>query len=236
MLIAENLTKRYGAHTALRSLDLEVRPGEVYALLGPNGAGKTTTINCFLGFIQPDGGRAIVDGHDAAADPQGARQAIAYIPEQVNLYGWFTGAENLSYFAELAGRRYSQPEIRAFLSEAGLQDDAHDRPVAGYSKGMRQKVGIGIALAKDAKALLLDEPTSGLDPRASHEFSALISRMCDRGVSVLMATHDIFRALDIAKRIGIMQDGILLEEIDAGTVSASDLEGRYLAATMSRED
>lgn len=233
MLSAERLHKRYGAHTALHGLDLSVRPGEVYALLGPNGAGKTTTINCFLGFVRPDGGRALVDGRDPALDPQGVRRALAYIPEQVNLYGWFSGRENLAYFAELGGHRYGDAELGGFLAEAGLQADAHDRPVSGYSKGMRQKVGIAIALAKDARALLLDEPTSGLDPRASHEFSQLLRQLSGRGVSILMATHDIFRALDVANRIGIMVHGRLLEEMDAHGLSAAGLEARYLEATLA---
>ncbi|WP_337186339.1 ABC transporter ATP-binding protein [Phenylobacterium sp.] len=233
MLAAERLHKRYGSHTALHSFDLTVRPGEVYALLGPNGAGKTTTINCFLGFVRPDGGRVLVDGCDPAQDPLGARAALAYIPEQVNLYGWFSGLENLAYFAELGGHSYGADELVGFLREAGLEADALSRPVSGYSKGMRQKVGIAIALAKDAKGLLLDEPTSGLDPRASHEFSELLRKLSSRGVSILMATHDIFRALDVAHRIGIMVSGRLLEEMDAKSVTGAELENRYLEATRA---
>src|SRR5688572_4059864 len=151
MLKAENLHKRYGAHIALKSLNLEVSAGEVYALLGPNGAGKTTTINCFLGFIEPDGGRASVAGFDPAQNPEVARRALAYIPEQVNLYGTFSGMENLAYFADLGGSKWQEDQLRDFLREAGLQREAVDRPVSGYSKGMRQKVGVAIALAKNAK-------------------------------------------------------------------------------------
>jgi len=231
MLKAEQLHKRFGDHVALQALDLQVAPGEVYALLGPNGAGKTTTINCFLGFVTPDGGRALVAGVDPSLDAQGARQALAYIPEQVNLYGWFSGLENLAYFAELGGRRCAKPELRAFLADAGLQADAFERPVSGYSKGMRQKVGIAIALAKDAKALLLDEPTSGLDPRASHEFSQLLRILSGRGVAILMATHDIFRALDVATRVGIMEGGLLRAEVATSEVSAAELEALYLETT-----
>jgi len=234
MLKAEALHKRYGAHIALHALDLNVAPGEVYALLGPNGAGKTTTINCFLGFVRPDGGAVKVAGFDPQIDAQAARQALAYIPEQVNLYGWFSGLENLSYFAELGGRKCTDGQLRAFLSQSGLQADAFGRPVAGYSKGMRQKVGIAIALAKGAKALLLDEPTSGLDPRASHEFSQLLRALKDRNVAILMATHDIFRALDVATRVGIMEGGLLRTEINTSQVSAAELEAVYLDITRIR--
>ena len=181
MLKAEQLHKRYGAHTAIHALDLHVPAGDVYALLGPNGAGKTTTINCFLGFLRPDGGRVLINGHDPAIEPEATRRQLAYIPEQVNLYGWFTGVENLAYFAELGGRRLSRAEAQSLLDAAGLQTEAFDKPVGGYSKGMRQKVGIAIAMAKQARVLLLDEPTSGLDPRASYEFSRLAGAAARRG-------------------------------------------------------
>lgn len=228
MLKAEKLHKQYGAHTALKSLDLNVPAGEVYALLGPNGAGKTTTINCFLGFLRPDGGRALVNDRDPALTPEAARQQLAYIPEQVNLYGWFTGAENLAYFAELGGRRLTTGERETFLAEAGLQPDAFNKRVAEYSKGMRQKVGIAIALAKQAQALLLDEPTSGLDPRASYEFSRLLRKLSTNGLAILMATHDIFRALDVATRVGIMVGGVLEKEIETARVTPAELEALYL--------
>jgi ABC-2 type transport system ATP-binding protein len=228
MLKAEKLHKRYGGHTALSSLDLHVPAGEVYALLGPNGAGKTTTINCFLGFLRPDGGRALVNDRDPALTPEAARRQLAYIPEQVNLYGWFTGAENLEYFAELGGRRLTSGEQEAFLAEAGLQTDAFHQRVAEYSKGMRQKIGIAIALAKQAQALLLDEPTSGLDPRASYEFSRLLGALRTRGFAILMATHDIFRALDVATRVGIMVGGVLEKEIETTRVTPAELEALYL--------
>jgi ABC-2 type transport system ATP-binding protein len=177
MLTARSLHKKFGSAIALHALDLNVAPGEIYALLGPNGAGKTTTINCLLGFLQPDAGRALIDGLDVVREPLETKRRLAYIPEQVNLYGTFSGVENLAYFSELAGHRYPDTDLRRFLTEAGLQAEAHDRRVSGYSKGMRQKVGIAIALAKQAKALLLDEPTSGLDPSASHEFSQLLRQL-----------------------------------------------------------
>jgi ABC-2 type transport system ATP-binding protein len=228
MLTAQKLHKRYGENVALQSLDLNIAAGETYALLGPNGAGKTTTINCFLGFIAPDGGKVMIDNIDVAAEPLATKRRLAYIPEQVNLYGHFSGVENLAYFAELGGHRYSDGELRVFLRDAGLQAEAHDRRVSGYSKGMRQKVGIAIALAKKAKALLLDEPTSGLDPSASHEFSQLLRQMRERGVAILMATHDLFRAKEDATRVGIMRHGQLVRELTAAEISHTDLEKLYL--------
>ena len=228
MLTIDNLTKRFNGTTAVDSLNLHIAPGELFALLGPNGAGKTTTINCLLGFLSPDSGRAVIDGLDVAAEPLETKRRLAYIPEQVNLYGHFSGVENLAYFAELGGHRYVDTELRRFLTDAGLQPEAHDRRVSGYSKGMRQKVGIAIALAKRAKALLLDEPTSGLDPSASHEFSRLLGQMRERGMAILMATHDLFRAKEDATRVGIMRHGQLVRELTAAEITHTDLEKLYL--------
>ena len=234
MLTIENLTKRFpGASApAVDALTLSIAPGELFALLGPNGAGKTTTINCLLGFLKPDSGCTLIDGLDVATQPLETKRRLAYIPEQVNLYGYFSGVENLAYFSELGEHRYADAELRAFLRDAGLQPQAHDQRVSGYSKGMRQKVGIAIALAKQAKALLLDEPTSGLDPSAAHEFSQLLMKLRERGVAILMATHDLFRARDVATRIGIMCEGRLIDQLTASEVTHTGLEKLYLE-TMS---
>ncbi|MBA4148621.1 MAG: ABC transporter ATP-binding protein [Verrucomicrobia bacterium] len=228
MLEARKLTKRFGDHLALDSLSLSIPPGEILCLLGANGAGKTTTINLFLGFLQPDSGSALVDGVDVDEDCQAARHRLAYIPEQVTLYRNLTGVENLQYFAGLSGRKLTRDELHDYLNKAGLPKTAVDRNVGTYSKGMRQKVGIAIAMAKQAKALLLDEPTSGLDPKASNEFSNLIKQVSKNGVAVLMATHDLFNAKELATRIGIMKSGKLVETLDPEAITHRDLERIYL--------
>lgn len=228
MLEAKNLTKRYGSHTALNKLNLSIQPGEIFALLGQNGAGKTTTINLFLGFIEPTEGSASINGISVAENPQEIKQYLAYIPETVMLYPNMTGLENLEYFSSLAGFDYSKKELGELLTTAGLQTQAFDQRLAGYSKGMRQKVGIAIAVAKKAKVLLLDEPTSGLDPKASNEFSQIIQSLAANGTAILMATHDIFRAKEVASRIGIMKEGNLESVIDASMISANELESLYL--------
>lgn len=228
MLEARNLTKRYGTHTALNDLNLTIAPGEIFALLGQNGAGKTTTINLFLGFIQPSEGTALIDGISVAENLQESKKLLAYIPETVMLYSNLTGIENLEYFSSLAGFDYSKKELEQLLAKAGLQSQAFDQRLAGYSKGMRQKVGIAIAVAKKAKVLLLDEPTSGLDPKASNEFSEIIKTLATNGTTILMATHDIFRAKQVASRIGIMKEGNLQSVIYADSISANELESLYL--------
>jgi ABC-2 type transport system ATP-binding protein len=235
VLQARGLTKRFGAQTALHSLDLKVGAGEIYALLGPNGAGKTTTINLFLGFLEPEDGTALVDGLDVQANAIETKRRLAYLPEQVALYPALTGAENLSYFAALAGHELTSTEASVYLDRAGLQREAHERRASTYSKGMRQKVGVALALAKGASALLLDEPTSGLDPSASVEFSGLVRRLAEDGAAVLMATHDLFRVKDTASRVGVLVDGRLREEIAGDALTAADLEALYLghAATVA---
>ena len=229
MLQASHLTKRYGSHQALTDLDLSIAPGDVYCLLGANGAGKTTTINLFLDFVEPTSGTAAINGLDVTTHPLETKKYVADIPEQVMLYPNLTGLENLEYFNALAGQDgYSREELLAFFDEVGLAREAAVRRVGTYSKGMRQKVGIAIALAKKAKALLLDEPTSGLDPRASNEFSHLIGKLSGQGVAVLMATHDLFRAKESGTRVGIMKDGRLVAEMATGEVGHAELERIYL--------
>jgi ABC-2 type transport system ATP-binding protein len=229
MLKAAKLTKRYNGVTALDSLDLTVEPGEVFCLLGANGAGKTTTINLFLNFISPSSGSAEINGLDVTREPLETKRFLAYIPETVMLYRNLTGLENLEYFAALAGRSdYTREQLLGFFRDVDLAEDAPDRRVSTYSKGMRQKVGIAIALAKNAKALLLDEPTSGLDPKASNEFSELLARMSRAGVAVLMATHDLFRAKESGTRVGIMKHGKLVAVHGTHEFSHADLERLYL--------
>jgi ABC-2 type transport system ATP-binding protein len=225
----ENVIKRYDGVTAVDGLSLHVAPGEVYALLGPNGAGKTTTIRMLLGFAAADSGVVRAAGYTLPEQAPQARRTLAYIPEQVNLYGKLTGVENLDYFSRLAGKRHVRRELEEKLRQAGLDATAANQRVEQYSKGMRQKVGIAIALAKESKVLLLDEPTSGLDPAAANEFTARIREVAGLGVTVLMATHDIFRAHQVAQRVGVLTRGRLAAERHAAFVTLTELESEYLA-------
>jgi ABC-2 type transport system ATP-binding protein len=228
MIQAIDLVKRYNGTTAVHQLNLNIQPGDIFCLLGANGAGKTTTINIFLNFVQPTEGKALINGMNVMQDGLKTKQYLAYIPENLMLYPNLTGLENLNYFSGLAGKKYETGELEMFLLEAGLQEEAHRRRVAAYSKGMRQKVGIAIALAKQAKALLLDEPTSGLDPKASNEFAALLQKLRQQGVATLMATHDLFRAKESGTHIGIMKDGKLLQTLTTEEINHTDLEKLYL--------
>ena len=153
-----------------------------------------------------------------------AKRHLAYIPETVSLYGQLSGVENLDYFSTLAGHRLSSDEKLSLLERAGLRREDATRRAAQYSKGMRQKVGIAIALAKKASAILMDEPTSGLDPQAANELSLLVKQLGEEQTTVLMATHDLYRAKEIATNIGIMRQGRLVETVKPGDVSHTELE------------
>ena len=182
-----------------------------------------------LGLERPSSGGVDVDGIDVTNDPKRARQRMAYIPEMVALHEAFTGMENLQYFAALVGGAdLTVGHLENCLSRAGLQQEAWDRRLGGYSKGMRQKVGVAIALAKKASLLVLDEPTSGLDPKSAYDFAALIKDVAAGGAGVVMATHDIFRAKDMATQILILKDGRVVDTIDPASCSYEDVERAYL--------
>lgn len=228
MLQAHSLTKIYGEYTALNALNLTIGKGEIFCLLGQNGAGKTTTINLFLGFTEATSGTATINGIEVKPDDTATKKHIAYIPEVVMLYGNLSGIENLDFFSRLAGFKYTDDLLRGFLVNAGLQKEAHGKRVGTYSKGMRQKVGIAIALAKNADVILMDEPTSGLDPKATAEFTEICKSLAAQGKTIFMATHDIFNAVNVGTRIGIMRQGSLVHLADTRDISANELQKLYL--------
>jgi ABC-2 type transport system ATP-binding protein len=234
MLEARQLTKRYGDVLALDALDLSVNEGETVCLLGANGAGKTTTLNLFLGFTQPSSGEAWVGRSNVADDPVKARALLGYVAEVVSLYPTLTGAENLDFFSELAGRTANKTERDAILARLRFPEGGIDRPAGDYSKGMRQKLGLAIALMKGAEAILLDEPLSGLDPSAANDLVGVLRATAASGVALLISTHDIFRAKELATRIGIMRHGRLIDVVEPARLSAGELEHLYLTHMAER--
>ena len=224
----KNITKRFGRFEAVKDLSIEIKQGEIYGLLGSNGAGKSTTINILLGFLEPDEGEAFIDGIDVTANMDSARKKIGYISENVNLYPYLTGIENLNYFCKIAGEDYNDEALSKILNDCGLDSYAINNKVGSYSKGMRQKVGIAIAFAKKAKVLLLDEPASGLDPLASTELSSTLKSLAKKGTAVLMASHDIFRVRETCDRIGILKNGSLIDQMDTSKVTTNELEKIYI--------
>jgi ABC-2 type transport system ATP-binding protein len=202
-----------GGSRVLDKLSLSVAAGETYALLGGNGSGKSTTLASLLGLLRPDGGTISLAGRDPVAEPEATRQQIAYLPENVALYEQLSAYENIAYFMALAEAEPDRKQMDGALDAAGLQPEARERRVGAFSKGMRQKVAIAMAVLRDVPVLLLDEPTSGLDPRATADFNQLVKRLKQRGTAILMVTHDLLGAADCADRIGFLAKGRIVEEI-----------------------
>lgn len=229
MLKINELVKRYeDGVLAVDRLNLKVEPGEIFVMLGANGAGKTTTVNLIFNLIQPSGGRIKIKGIDATRNPLQARKHAAFVSEDVRLYGSFSPRQNLDFFARLSGRRRTSKQYDQVLHEVGLPEDSFRKRVSDFSKGMRQRLGIAVGILKDAELIVLDEPTSGLDPKGGREFLTLLADLRSQGKTIFMTTHDIFRAREIADRVGIMSYGRLILNIERSEFAEADLEQIYL--------
>ncbi|MBN2246084.1 MAG: ABC transporter ATP-binding protein [Candidatus Aminicenantes bacterium] len=230
MLEAIDLTKRYeDGLLALDHLNLKVEPGEIFCMFGANGAGKTTAINLFLNFIPPTEGTALIEGIDVTREPLKAKEYLSFVSENVMLYSNFSAFQNIDYFAKLAGKRdLTKSDYAVILKRVGLQEEAFTIRMKKFSKGMRQKLGIAIAIVKDAPNIILDEPTSGLDPKSGQEFLDLLLELRDKGKSIFMSTHDIFRAKFIADRVGFMMKGKLVMMKTKDELAGEDLNTLYI--------
>lgn len=214
-IVVEDLFVSRSGTKVLQGVSFGVEPGSVYALLGGNGAGKSTMLLTLLGFITPDSGSAHVLDNDVTQRVSQVRQQIAYLPEAATLYPHLNAYENLEYFLDLADKKKTQAQLDKVLDEVGLQSESRSRHMDSYSKGMRQKVAIALAILRETPVLLLDEPTSGLDPIAIDEFNALVRNLAELGKTVLMVTHDVYGACQVADRIGLLRRGQLVGSFDA---------------------
>jgi len=226
-IFIDDLTLAYADHRVLDGLSLAVPAGSVTALLGGNGAGKSTTLSVLLGFERARSGTVAVCGIDPAAQPDAARRRIAYLPENVALYEHLSAVENADYLLALSGERQGRTAIVEALAAAGLQERAWDRRLGDFSKGMRQKVAIAVALLRQVPVLLLDEPTSGLDPRATADFNALLIAVRARGTAVLMVTHDLLSAADVADRIAFLERGRVAHAVTASGPDRFDVRALH---------
>lgn len=229
-LEAINLTKRYeDGVLALDHVSFAVQPSQIFAILGGNGAGKTTAINLFLNLLEPTEGEARVCGIPSHREPLRAKEKVAFVSENVMLYPNFTAIQNLDFFARLGGKsNYTADDYQRVLDRVGLDREFHRKRLKGFSKGMRQKCGIAIAILKDAPAILLDEPTVGLDPKAGYDFLKLLDELRREGKAILMSTHDIFRAKEIADIIAIMDKGKMIMQKPASELAGQDLQDIYM--------
>lgn len=203
----ENLTKRYGSFTAVDGLNLTVQRGEVFGFLGPNGAGKTTTIDLLLDFIRPSEGRATVLGYDAQSETDEVRNRIGILPEGFDLWQRSTGRRHLEFAIETKGGSATVEEL---LERVGLDEEDAKRTVGDYSKGMKQRLAMGMALAGEPELLILDEPSSGLDPTGIREMREIVRSEAEKGTTVFFSSHILGQVAAVCDRVGILDDGELV--------------------------
>ena len=218
----KGLTRRYGQFTAVDSLDLSIRKGEIFGLLGPNGAGKSTTILMMLGLTEPDAGSVRVCGLDPTTDPVAVKRKVGYLPEEVGFYDELTGMENLTYTARLNGFAPSGAGVKAaaLLERVGLTADK-DKKTGKYSRGMRQRLGLADVLIKDPEVIILDEPTLGIDPSGVKAFLELIVELSrEQGITVLFSSHHLHQVQQVCDRVGLFVGGKLLAIGDIQSLSS----------------
>ena len=196
---------------ALRDLDLQVKPGEVYGLLGPNGSGKSTTLKIVLGLVSPTRGQTEIFGRNSRLVE--SREAVGFLPENPYFYKFLTGTETLRFFGQLCGLSGASLKKRVdeMLELVGLTD-ARDRRLRGYSKGMLQRIGLAQALINEPRLVVLDEPTAGVDPAGSRQIRDLIVDLRRRGTTVLLSSHLLAQVQEVCDRVGILADGVLVRE------------------------
>jgi ABC-2 type transport system ATP-binding protein len=196
---------------AVRDLNLEVEPGQIYGLLGPNGSGKSTTLKIILGLVTPTRGQARIFGADS--DHVSSRESVGFLPESPYFYKFLTGEETLRFYGKLCGLRGQALKSRTeeMLEVVGLTN-ARKRRLGGYSKGMLQRIGLAQALIQEPALLVLDEPTAGVDPAGAREIRDLILELKKRGVTVLLSSHLLGQVQEICDRVGILANGVLVRE------------------------
>lgn len=213
MLKLEQVVKRYGHFEAVKGIDLDVQPGQIFGFLGPNGAGKTTTIRMIAGVLVPSSGRIWVGNHDLATGAEEAKGLIGYIPDRPHLYEKLTGGEFLRFVAGLWGRNGSGTEERGDrLLEVFHLTEWKDELIESYSHGMRQKLLITSALIHQPKLIVVDEPMVGLDPRAARTLKDLLRAYVDQGGTVFLSTHTLEVAEALCERIAIINQGQIIAQ------------------------
>ncbi|MBI3454224.1 MAG: ABC transporter ATP-binding protein [Candidatus Rokubacteria bacterium] len=234
----EGLTKQFGALTAVRSLSITVHPGEIYGLIGPNGSGKTTTVKMLTGLYRPTGGRIVVSGVDLQTEPERAKRALGYLPDEPFIYEKLSGREFLHLMGELYGVPSQERVVRIerLLTLFPLSA-VIDTYVENYSRGNKQKLAILAALLHEPRVLVADEPIVGLDPESAITTREIFKTFAQTGGAVLLCTHTLGFAEAVCHRVGLLSEGVLVREGDlaalraAAGLPAASLEALYLHFT-----
>ena len=211
MLRIENLTKVYGDKVAVNHLSLHIAPGEIYGFIGHNGAGKTTTLKACCGILQFDEGEIYVDGKSVKSDPIACKQALAYVPDNPDLYEFLTGVQYLNFVADIYGvsKEERTAQIRKYGELLGMTDDLA-LPISSCSHGMKQKIALMGALMHKPKLILMDEPFVGLDPIASHQLKNVMAQHCADGGAIFFSTHVLEVAEKLCHKVAIIKGGNLI--------------------------
>ena len=211
MIQIENLSKHYGRVAAVDSLNLEVRPGEIFGFLGPNGAGKTTTIRVMMGILKPTSGRVTLGGYDVEGEPEKAKAITGFVPDRPFLYEKLTGAEFLRFVGRLHGVEAGSLERRILeLLEHFELPEWRDELVEGYSHGMKQRLVLCASLIHEPRILIIDEPMVGIDPKGARMLKDLFRSLAEKGTTLFLSTHSIGVAEEICHRVGIIHRGKLI--------------------------
>jgi ABC-2 type transport system ATP-binding protein len=224
------LVKRYGELTAVDQVDLTVERGDVYGFLGPNGAGKTTTLRMLLGLIHRDGGSISLFGRDPGRDPVRALAGVAGIIEEPRFYPYLSGRANLELLAALDRAGVGSREIDEILELVELRDRAGDR-VGEYSQGMRQRLGLASCLIRRPRLLLLDEPANGVDPAGIRFLRALLRRLADEGMTIVLSSHLLAEVQEVCNRVAVINDGRIVHEGALAELEAGAGSGYRLRVT-----
>ena len=224
ILKVDKLCKKIGKKTILKDVSFEINEGDILAFIGPNGAGKTTTIKCILGLQRVTCGSITINGYDIKHDFKKAIERVGCIVESPDVYMYLTGLENLKIQARMY-KNVVMDDILRVVELVGLESRIHDK-VSKYSLGMRQRLGIAIALLHQPNLLVLDEPTNGLDPEGIKDLRVLLKRLAKSGVGILISSHNLSELESFCTRVCIISDGVILEESSIEEIKEMD-EDKY---------
>lgn len=222
MLKIENLTKTYDGEKGIKDLTLHIKPGEIYGFIGHNGAGKTTTLKSVAGIIPYEKGNVLINGISIKDEPIKAKQVMAYIPDDPQIYDFMRGIQYLNFVADIYGIKNEREERIKKYAEIFEMTDSLSEFISAYSHGMKQKLAVISALIHEPKLILMDEPFVGLDPKATHTFKEIMRELCDNGAAIFFSTHVLEVAEKLCDKVAIIKNGSLVKSGTMEEVKGDD--------------